>query len=124
MCGSLAEEGLHRLDDLGHAGHAADQDHLVDLGGLEAGVLQRVLAGLDRLLDEVVDQALELGAGELHGEVLRPGLVGGDEGQVDLGLHRRGQLDLGLLGGLLQALQRSLSLRRSMPCSFLNSSAR
>ena len=29
--GLLAEELLHRLDDLGHAGHAADQDHLVDL---------------------------------------------------------------------------------------------
>ena len=32
-------------------------------------------------------------------------LVGGDERQVDLGLQRRGELDLGLLRRLLQALQ-------------------
>ena len=103
-----AEEGLHRLDDFRHARHAADQDHLVDLGGLEAGVLQRIGARTDSLLDEIVDQALELGARELHGEMLRTGRVGRDEGQVDLGLLRRGELDLGLLGRLLQALQRKL----------------
>ena len=39
-----------------------------------------------------------------------PARVGGDVGQVDLGLHRRGELDLGLLGRLLQALQRELVL--------------
>jgi hypothetical protein len=32
--------------------------------------------------------------------------VGGDEGQVDLGLDRRAELDLGLLGRLLEPLQR------------------
>ena len=37
---------------------------------------------------------------------------------------RAGQLDLGLFGVFLQALQRQLVPRRSMPCSFLNSSAR
>ena len=35
-----------------------------------------------------------------------------------------GELALGLLGGLFQALQGHLVLRRSMPWSFLNSSAR
>jgi hypothetical protein len=40
--------------------------------------------------------------------VLGPGGVGRDEGQVDLGLHGGGQLDLGLLGALLQALQGQL----------------
>ena len=67
-----AEEVLHRLDHFRHARHAADENDLVDLGGLQAGVLQRVLARPDGLLDEIVDQALELGAGELHGEMLRP----------------------------------------------------
>jgi hypothetical protein len=42
--------------------------------------------------------------------VLRTGLVGRDERQVDLGLVRGRQLDLGLLGRLLQALQRQLVL--------------
>ncbi|MGY3077703.1 hypothetical protein ACVWZZ_004074 [Bradyrhizobium sp. LM6.10] len=40
--------------------------------------------------------------------MLRAGLVRGDEGQVDLGLRRRRQLDLGLFSGFLQALQREL----------------
>jgi hypothetical protein len=38
--------------------------------------------------------------------VLGPGGVGGDERQADAGLGDRGQLDLGLLGRLEQALQR------------------
>ena len=40
--------------------------------------------------------------------MLRTGLIGGDERQVDLGLRGRGQLDLGLFGSLFQALQREL----------------
>ena len=103
--GLAPEELLHRLDDLGHAGHAADQDHLVDLGGLEAGVLEGRAAGLDGLLDQLVDQRLELGAGQLDVQMLRPVLIGGDEGQVDLGLGRARQLDLRLLGRFLQALK-------------------
>ena len=84
----LAEELLHCLDDLRHAGHAADEDDLVDLARRDAGVLQRLAAGLDRLLDEVIDQGFELGARQLEGEMLRPRLIGGDEGQVDFRLGR------------------------------------
>ena len=40
--------------------------------------------------------------------MLGTGRVGGDERQVDLGLGRGGELDLGLLGGFLQPLQRKL----------------
>ena len=40
--------------------------------------------------------------------MLRPGGVGGDERQVDLGLLGGGQLDLRLLGRFLQPLQRQL----------------
>ena len=40
--------------------------------------------------------------------MLRAGRVGRDERQVDLGLRGRGQLDLGLLGRLLEPLQREL----------------
>ena len=62
--------------------------------------------GPDRLLQQVLDQLLELRARQLHLQVLRPGLVRGDERQVDVGLHHRGELHLGLLRRLLQALQR------------------
>ena len=67
----LAEQLLHDFLDLRHARHAADQDHLVDLGRRQAGILERAPARLDGLLDEIVDQRLELGAGELHGQMLR-----------------------------------------------------
>ncbi|EHH12994.1 NAD-specific glutamate dehydrogenase [Mesorhizobium amorphae CCNWGS0123] len=104
----LAEELLHDLLDLGHAGHAADQDHFVDLTGLQAGILERRLAGVDRALDEILDQAFELRPRQLQRQVLRSGRIGGDERQVDLGLGRGRQLDLGLLGRLLEALQSEL----------------
>ena len=42
--------------------------------------------------------------------MLGAGGVGGDEGQVDVALHRAGQLDLRLLGGFLQALRSHLVL--------------
>ncbi len=74
-------------------------------------------------MDQVVHQLLQLGPGQRHLQVLGAAGVGGDKGQVDLGLHGRRQLDLGLFGGLLEALQAIRSSRRSMPCSFLNSSA-
>ena len=60
----------------------------VDLARRQAGVLLRLAAGLDRALDEIVDQRLELGAGQLQRQMLRSRRIGGDEGQVDLGLGR------------------------------------
>jgi hypothetical protein len=104
----LAEQLLHDLLDLRHAGHAADQNHFVDLSRRDARVLHRLTARLDRLLHEVIDQRLELGAGELHGQMLRTGRIRRDERQVDLGLRGGAELDLRLLGGFLQPLQREL----------------
>ena len=57
-------------------------------------------------------QLVELGAREAHVEVLRAGGVGRDERQVDLRLLGGGQLDLGLLGGLVEALEGHLVLRQ------------
>jgi len=45
--------------------HAADQHHFADLAGGEAGILQRLAARLDRLLDQIIDQRFELGARQL-----------------------------------------------------------
>lgn len=69
-------------------------------------VVERRLAALQ----QVGRQLLELGAGELLVQVQRA--LGGrrDVGQVDRGLGGRGQLDLGLLGGLTQTLQGHLVL--------------
>src|ERR1700733_8349591 len=104
----LAEQLLHHFLDLRHAGHAADQHHFADLASGQAGVLQGLAAGLDGLLDEVIDQCFELGARQLHRQLLRTGRIGGDERQIDFGLRGRGQFNLGLFGGLFQALQGKL----------------
>ena len=68
--------------------------------GFELRVLQRVDHRLAALLDQRRDQLLELRPRDRHLQVLRAGLVGGDERQVDRRLHRVGELDLRLLGTL------------------------
>ncbi|EGD00055.1 putative NAD-specific glutamate dehydrogenase encoded in antisense gene pair with dnaKJ [Burkholderia sp. TJI49] len=108
----LAEELLHLLLHLRHAGLAADQDHVVDVRHLDAGVLDRDAARLDRALDQVLDQRFQLGAGDLQVQVLRARCVGRDVRQVDFGLLARRQLDLRLFGRFLQALQREHVLRQ------------
>ncbi len=106
LVGLLAEELLDQLLDLRHPRLTSDEDDLVDVGGGDARVLHRLAARLDGALDEVGHERLELRPGEGHHEVLGARLVGGDERQVDLGLDGRAELDLRLLRGLLQALQR------------------
>ena len=103
----LAEELGHFLDHAGHPGHAADQHDFVDVRDGDAGVFQGGLARLDRPFDQVVAQAFQLGAGQLHHQVQRLARVAvhADEGLVDLGLGRGREFDLGLFGRLFQALQ-------------------
>ena len=50
--GLLAEEVLDRLLDLGHAGLAADHDHVLDVGRRQARILERDLARLDGATDQ------------------------------------------------------------------------
>ena len=73
---------------------------------LHARVLDRDAAGLDGLVDQLVHQRFELGARDLHRQVLRRAVRHGDVGLVDLGLLARGELDLGALGRGLDPLQR------------------
>ncbi len=101
-----AGEALHQFLDHRHAGGAADEDDVVDLAHRLAPVLDGLVEGLLELLDQVLGELLEGGAGELHLEVDRPGgLGGGEERQGDGGLGRLGELDLCLLGGFLEALE-------------------
>ena len=80
--------------------------------GLRPASLSAAVTGAFGLLDEVRDEVLELGPGQRHHEVLGARRVRRDVRQVDLGRRRRGQLDLGLLGGLLEALEGLLVLRQ------------
>src|SRR5438270_149960 len=75
---------------------------------LSAAIFQSEPARLHGLLNEIVHQRFELGAGELHGQVLGSRGVSRDERQVDLGLSRGRELDLRLLGRLLEPLEREL----------------
>ena len=108
----LAEQLLDDRLHLRNARRAADQHDLVDLRRVDAGVGQRLLGRADGPLQQVVDELLELGARQLHLQVLGTGLIRRDERQVDVGLHHRGELHLGLLRRFLQALQRHAVLRR------------
>ena len=78
----------------------------------DAGVLHRLLGRADGAVEQVGGQLVQLRAREAHVEVLRPRLVGRDERQVDLRLLRGRQLDLGLLGRLVEALEGHLVLRQ------------
>ena len=68
-------------------------------------VAERLLRRRNGPLEQVGDEGSSSFARELQVEVLRPLLRRGDERQVDLRRHRRRQLDLRLLRGLVEALQ-------------------
>ena len=108
----LAEEFLHLLLHLRHAGHAADQDHVVDVADLHARILDRDAARFDRALDQFFDERFELRTRKFQVQVLRTRRVGRDVRQVDVGLRGRRQFDLRLFRRFLQALQREHVLRQ------------
>jgi hypothetical protein len=102
--GVTAEDALDGLGDLGHTGHTTDKDDILDVLGLEVGILESLADGLNGPGDKGLDQTLELSAGHLGVDVLGARGVGSDEGKVDVGLEGRRQLNLGLLGGLADTL--------------------
>ena len=103
--GLPAEElGDHLLDPR-RPGLAADEDDLVDVGGLQAGGLESVEARRRRPVDQVRDERLETVPRQRAVDVLGTGRVGRDERERDRRLARGRQLALRLLGGLLEPLQ-------------------
>src|SRR4029077_12180410 len=73
---------------------------------VEARIGERLLRRADRALEQVVRELLELRARQLQVEVLGALSGRGDEREVDLRRHRRAELDLRLLRGLVEALER------------------
>ncbi len=103
LAGQLLDLLLHRR----RAGHSADEHDVLDLlDALVLGVVHRLAHRRDDAVEQVGGQLGELGAGEARVEVLGARGVGGDERQVDLRLLGGGELDLRLLGGLVETLQR------------------
>ena len=56
------------------------------------------------LIDQIGSHVVELSTGQGHVKMLGAGAVRSDEGQVDVGLHHAGKLDLSLLCSFLQTL--------------------
>jgi len=106
----LADELLDPLLDGRDARHAADKDDVVDLVGTQVRVLQRLLDRPDDTFEQVVRELVELRPREREVEVLGAVLVGRDERQIDVRAGGRRELDLRLLGGLVQTLQGHLVL--------------
>jgi hypothetical protein len=108
--------------DRGHAGGAADEDDVVDVALAEAGVLDGLLERDAAPLEQVGGELLELGPGELLVEVERAVGVAVMNGRLIWVCCTWRQLDLGLLGGLLEALEGHVVLARSTPWADLNCS--
>ena len=103
--GVFAEDGLDLVLDDGRAGHAADENHLVNPVGGEAGVLEGLPAWAVGPVNQIRYQLLKPAAAEGAEHVLGAGGVGGNEGKVDFRFHDAGKLDLGLLCGFTQTLE-------------------
>ncbi len=110
LVGLASENLLNERLDAGHPGLAADENHLMDVLGLQAGVRQGLFARSDGPLDQVLDEGFEFRPGYFEQEVLRAGGIGRDERQIDFGLHRRRKLDLRLFRGFLEPLDGHLVL--------------
>ena len=101
----LAEEFLDLLLHHRHTRHTADQNHVVDVADLDTCVADRNPARFHGALDQLFNQGFELGAGNLQVQVLRTACIRRDIRQIDFGLLRARQFDLGFFGSFFQALQ-------------------
>ncbi len=103
--GILAKNLLDLLLDQRHPGHAAHQNHLINFGNAQAGILQGRATRTHGALNQVCHQGFQFGSAQLNIEMFGPGGVGGDKGQVDIGFHGGGKLHLGLFRIFLEPLQ-------------------
>lgn len=77
--GLTAEHALDRLSDLGHAGHTTNQDDILDVAGLEVGILEGLAHGLLSTGDQGIHEGLKLSTGHLLVDVQSTSSTGGDE---------------------------------------------
>ena len=105
-----AGEFLDELGDGGHAGRAADEDDVVDVGELDSGILDDLLERRLAAVEQVLRHLLELGAGELGVEVDGAVLSEAEVLKGDGGGGGLAEFLLRLLGGLAEALHGGLVL--------------
>ncbi len=95
----------HQVLDHWHTSGTAHQHHLVYLRGSDLGIGKRALKRATTPSHQIFRQLLEFGTRQLHLQVLGTAGIRCNERQVDLSLQHRTELNLGLLSGLLKALQ-------------------
>ena len=93
------------LYDFRHAGHAANEDELIDFRGGNTGFLEAIADGFLGALEKLIGELLQLGAGHGELDMLRPSGIGGDEGEVDVEGLAGGKGNLRFLSLLLDALE-------------------
>ena len=100
--GQPANQRLYSRDTC----RTADQYHFVDVVGGDLGVTHGLLHRAEAPFHQIGSQIIELRSHDRSGEMFGTIRVSGDERQVYLGLGHRGQLNLCLLRGFEQSLQR------------------
>ena len=99
-------QGAHHLLHHRHAGGAAHQHHIVDVFRRQAGIAQGALHRSQQPVEQIGAEGLEAAALQAGFDVQGPLGPRGDEGQGDRRARHPRELDLGLLGGFAQPLQR------------------
>ena len=97
----LAHQVSHHLLDRRDARRAAHQEHVVDLPGSQVRVREGLLGQQPGLVDVVPDQPLEVGPPQVQVEDLAA------RREADRHLIGIGQIDLGALRGVAEALVRA-----------------
>jgi len=86
--GSLVEEALHGLTDLGDSARATNHEHFVDLVLSKTRVLKASLEWLQGLVDIGLDETLEFSTSHLHVQMLGTTVIECEIGDADSGVGR------------------------------------
>ena len=105
LTGLAWHQGAHHLLHHRHAGGASHQHHIVDVVGGHAGIAQGALHRAQQAVEKIGAQALKGAALEGGLDVEGAFSAGGDERQGNRGAAHAGELLLGLLRRLGEALQ-------------------
>src|SRR5262249_12702228 len=103
--GLLTKNLLYRSFDDGRTGLTSDENHFVNITGLQVRIAQRAFTGLYGLIDQIRYQPFELVAAQGLVQMLWPRGICVNERQIETGLSRGRELALGALSGFLQTLQ-------------------
>src|SRR5258705_7160250 len=100
-----ASQTLDQGLDGRHASRAPYQNHFVQILLADFCIGDWLLNGIQATLDQISGQLLELGARQLHQQMLWSRSIGSDERQINISLDRRRKFDLCFLGSFSETLQ-------------------